>query len=71
MSIEHFRCLVEISSINSQKVILAMEDFFVHGKSRKDACEKHHVAQGYFSISIRKFIKINNAVAQASKFYRR
>ncbi|HAY0237691.1 TPA: adhesin biosynthesis transcription regulatory family protein [Escherichia coli] len=71
MSIEHFRCLIEISSINSQKVISAMEDFFVHGKSRKEACERNNVAQGYFSISMRKFLKINSAVARVSKFYRR
>lgn len=40
MSIEHFKCLVEISSINSQKTIMAMEDYFVHGKTRKEACER-------------------------------
>ena len=71
MSIEHFKCLVEISSINSQKTIMAMEDYFVHGKTRKEACERNNVAQSYFSISVKKFIKISNAVAQASKFYRR
>ncbi|EFA4228716.1 transcriptional regulator [Escherichia coli] len=71
MSIEHFRCLIEISSINSRKTIMAMEDYFVHGKSRKEACERNNVAQSYFSISVKKFIKISNAVAQASKFYRR
>ncbi|EFN7493756.1 TPA: adhesin biosynthesis transcription regulatory family protein [Escherichia coli] len=71
MSVEHFRCLIEISSINSQKVISTMEDFFFHGKSRKEACERNNVAQGYFSISMRKFLKINNIVAQVAKFYRR
>ncbi|HBD5389170.1 TPA: transcriptional regulator [Escherichia coli] len=69
MSTEHFRYLIEISSINSQKVILAMEDFFVHGKSRKEACERHNVAQGYFSISMRKFLMINSTVAKLAKFY--
>ena len=48
-----------------------MEDFFFHGKSRKEACERNNVAQGYFSISMRKFLKINNIVAQVAKFYRR
>ncbi|HAX5087635.1 TPA: transcriptional regulator [Escherichia coli] len=71
MSVGHFRCLIEISSINSQKVISALEDFFVHGKSRKEACERNNVAQGYFSISMSKFLKINNIVAQVARFYRR
>ena len=36
MSVEHFRHLVEISSINSRKVICALEDFFCprHDKKR-------------------------------------
>ncbi|EFN3859252.1 transcriptional regulator, partial [Escherichia coli] len=44
-------------------------DFFVHGKSRKEACERHNVAQGYFSISMRKFLMINSTVAKLAKFY--
>ncbi|HAM3984114.1 PapB/FocB family fimbrial expression transcriptional regulator [Escherichia coli] len=69
MSVEHFRYLVEISSINSRKVICALEDFFVHGMTRKDACDKHKVAQGYFSISMRKFIKVNNTVSHLTRYY--
>ena len=69
MSVEHFRHLVEISSINSRKVICALEDFFVHGMTRKEACDKHKVAQGYFSISMRKFIKVNNTVSHLTRYY--
>lgn len=69
MSVEHFRHLVEISSINSRKVICALEDFFVNGMTRKDACDKHKVAQGYFSISMRKFIKVNNTVSHLTRYY--
>ncbi|WP_331320687.1 PapB/FocB family fimbrial expression transcriptional regulator [Escherichia marmotae] len=69
MSVEHFRHLVEISSINSRKVICALEDFFVHGMTRKEACDKHNVAQGYFSISMRKFIKVNNTVSHLTRYY--
>lgn len=69
MSVEHFQHLVEISSINSQKVICALEDFFVHGMTRKEACDKHKVAQGYFSISMRKFIKVNNTVSHLTRYY--
>ncbi|MGT9631022.1 PapB/FocB family fimbrial expression transcriptional regulator [Escherichia coli] len=47
----------------------ALEDFFVHGMTRKDACDKHKVAQGYFSISMRKFIKVNNTVSHLTRYY--
>ncbi|WP_244586216.1 adhesin biosynthesis transcription regulatory family protein, partial [Escherichia coli] len=69
MSVEHFRYLIEISSINSQKVICALEEFFVHGMTRKEACNKHKVAQGYFSISMKKFIKVNNTVSHLTRYY--
>lgn len=69
MSVEHFRYLIELSSINSPKVLCALEDFFVHGMTRKEACDKHKVAQGYFSISVRKLIKVNNTVSHLVRYY--
>ncbi|EFP2438688.1 transcriptional regulator, partial [Escherichia coli] len=32
-------------------------------------CDKHKVAQGYFSISMRKFIKVNNTVSLLTRYY--
>lgn len=69
MSSEQFDYLIKISSINSEKVIGSLRDFFVRGMSRKEACGKNNVAQGYFSISMKKLIRINNDVAKLSKFY--
>lgn len=58
----HFRLLINISNMHSTKVILALEDFFVFGLTRQEACEKHHVAQGYFSISLRRLQELSAQV---------
>ncbi|MGY0160834.1 adhesin biosynthesis transcription regulatory family protein [Edwardsiella tarda] len=50
---EQFRLLIDISSIRSTKVILALRDYFVLGHSRKLICERNHVNPGYLSIKIR------------------
>ncbi|HBA9158828.1 TPA: hypothetical protein J1300_004649, partial [Escherichia coli] len=42
---------------------------FVHGYTRKEACEKHNVSQGYFSICIRKVNFINDTVGYLIKYY--
>lgn len=50
---EQFRLLVDISSVRSTKVILALRDYFVLGHSRKLVCERNQVNPGYLSIKIR------------------
>ncbi len=57
MEREHLLMLAELSRINSQRVISALADHLVEGMSRKDACEKNGVAQGYFSIIVRKLFE--------------
>ena len=69
MSREHFNLLIELSPINSRKVKLALCDFFVGGTTRKEVCTKYNVSQGYFSISVRKFIKVNDKVTKVVKYY--
>ncbi|BCG34669.1 TPA: transcriptional regulator [Escherichia coli] len=69
MSREHFILLIELSPISSEKVRLALYDFFVDGVTRKEACTRHNVSQGYFSISVRKFIQVNDRVTKAVKYY--
>ena len=49
MSEEQFFLLIGISSIHSDRVILAMKDYLVSGRSRKDVCEKYQMNNGYFS----------------------
>lgn len=69
VSHEHFRMLINISNIHSAKVILALEDFLVFGLTRQAACEKHHVALGYFSISLRRLQELSAQVVLMYPYY--
>ncbi|MFT2321196.1 PapB/FocB family fimbrial expression transcriptional regulator [Escherichia coli] len=69
MTQDQFKKLIAISPIKSEKVIVALEDFFVNGMTRKAACCKNNVAQGQFSLSIRKLLRINELVAELAHFY--
>ncbi|WP_425341573.1 PapB/FocB family fimbrial expression transcriptional regulator [Escherichia coli] len=40
MDHEHILLLAELSRINSQRIISALDDHLVGGMSRKDACKK-------------------------------
>ncbi|ECD6034726.1 transcriptional regulator [Salmonella enterica] len=66
---EHFRMLVEVSSIYSPKIIMAMEDCLVRGFSRKIACEKHGVSTAYMSIAMRKIQTLSRAVVMMYPYY--
>ncbi|ELK9737534.1 hypothetical protein Q6V12_001422, partial [Escherichia coli] len=55
--------------INSQRVISALDDHLVEGMSRKDACEKNGVAQGYFSIIVRKLFETHEIVKNIVFYY--
>lgn len=61
--------LLEISSINSVKVALALRDYFVFGIDRRIACEKNAVSQSYFSISLGKIYRLNELLCTLSKYY--
>ncbi|WNU18213.1 adhesin biosynthesis transcription regulatory family protein [Escherichia coli] len=52
MSEMHFFLLIGISSIHSDRVILAMKDYLVGGHSRKEVCEKYQMNNGYFSTTL-------------------
>lgn len=69
LSGEHFRKLIDISTIHSDKVIQALEDYCVNGYDRKSACDKYKVSQGYFSISLRKLQKLNDSIAELITYY--
>ncbi|EFC4474861.1 PapB/FocB family fimbrial expression transcriptional regulator [Escherichia coli] len=61
--------LLSLTLINSPKVRLALKDYFVDGCTRKKACERNNVSQGYFSISMRKVMQTNRLVASIAGFY--
>ncbi|WNI88064.1 PapB/FocB family fimbrial expression transcriptional regulator [Citrobacter portucalensis] len=66
---EHFRMLIESSSIHSPKVIQVVEDFLVHGVSRKMACEKHGVSAGYVSVVLRRLQDLSYNIVMMYPYY--
>ncbi len=66
---EHFLLLIEMSSIHSNKVINALKDFFVMGYTRKEACLRNDVSQGYFSISLSRIQYMSKMASNVVPFY--
>lgn len=69
LSGEQFDLLVELSSIHSQKVILAMRDHLVLGDSRKVVCERYGVNAGYLSVCIGRLLRVERSVSKLVRFY--
>ncbi|MCQ1639676.1 adhesin biosynthesis transcription regulatory family protein [Escherichia coli] len=69
MSENHFWLLAEISSMHSEKVINALKDFLVFGYTRREACERHNVSQGYFSGALGRFQRVSITVSKLAPFY--
>ncbi|EPO9567871.1 adhesin biosynthesis transcription regulatory family protein [Escherichia coli] len=69
MSEMHFFLLIGISSIHSDRVILAMKDYLVGGHSRKDVCEKYQMNNGYFSTTLGRLIRLNALAARLAPYY--
>ncbi|EFB2477054.1 PbsX family transcriptional regulator [Escherichia coli] len=56
---EHFRLLINISNIHSEKVVRALERHLVHGVIRKEACFDEGVSAGFFSQKLKQLQYIN------------
>lgn len=65
----HFRLLIEVTSINSEKVIHALRAFLVNGESRKSACEEFGVNPGYFSLKLRQLQQTSQSVVALIPYY--
>ncbi|HFJ4564090.1 TPA: PapB/FocB family fimbrial expression transcriptional regulator, partial [Salmonella enterica] len=66
---EHFRMLIESSSIHSPKVIQVVEDFLVHGVPRKIACEKYGVSAGYVSVTLKRLQELSYNIVMMYPYY--
>ncbi|EET4711919.1 TPA: transcriptional regulator [Escherichia coli O156:H25] len=66
---EHFRILIDLSPIRSEKVMLALRDYLVHGHSRKDICERYDLNNAYLSISISRITRISRLIYSAIPYY--
>ncbi|WP_105493530.1 PapB/FocB family fimbrial expression transcriptional regulator [Escherichia coli] len=69
LSAEQFDLLIELSSIHSQKVILAMRDHLVQGDLRKVVCERYGVNAGYLSVCINRLLRVEKGVLKLVRFY--
>ncbi|HAK5377354.1 TPA: transcriptional regulator [Salmonella enterica] len=65
----HFRLLMDISPIYSDKVIQALRDFLVLGFTRKESCERHNVSPGYLSTTLGRIQNISKSVSQLMPYY--
>ncbi|EEV8094880.1 TPA: hypothetical protein JLY04_004483 [Escherichia coli] len=66
---EHLTILIDISSIRSAKVILALYEYYSHGEKRKTICEKYGVNPGYLSLKIRELQDLNSCIYNLLPFY--
>lgn len=69
VSENQFWLLMEISPIHSKKVINALRDLLVFGYSKREACERYDVSQGYLSSALRRIQKLNYTVSKLAPFY--
>ncbi|ENA9835966.1 transcriptional regulator [Escherichia coli] len=70
VSEDKFWLLIEISPIQSQKVIYALYDYLVIGSSRKVVCEKHSVNNGYITRCMQKLTHIDRIAELLSSHYK-
>lgn len=64
-----FWLLIGISSMHSEKIIGALLDYLVRGKTRKESCNTHNVNSGHFSIGLNRLQHISHAVAKLAEYY--
>lgn len=64
-----FWLLVRASSMRSDKMVNALSDHLVSGLSRKDACLRHNVNSGHFSIGLNRLQELSHTAAKLAVFY--
>lgn len=69
MSIAHFRLLIELSSINSEKAVNALEGFLVLGMDRQSVYKYYGISPGYFSILLKKIRQTESIASILFRYY--
>lgn len=70
ISEEEFWCLIELSSVRSNKVINALHDYLVLNHSRSACCDKYGVSNGYFGSCIARFEHVIQVVNELFTHYK-
>lgn len=71
VSPKHFRCLIMLSRIRGEKIVVALEAFLVKGWTRKDIFENHKISPGYFSLKLNQVRACNRMIVEILPFYMR
>lgn len=69
VNIEHFRLLVDISNISSERILLALELFLVKGLNRQQSCAAAGISQSTLSIKLRQIQEISRIVVLIYPWY--
>ncbi|EAQ3218741.1 hypothetical protein C2O24_19955 [Salmonella enterica] len=69
VSDEHFRRLIDISTVRSDKVINALQEYFVNGTARNAICERYQVNSGYLSIKIREIQSLSRRILDIYPYF--
>ncbi len=64
-----FCILVEMSSIRSEKMIQALQEYLVQGKSRIAICEQYRLGSSHFSISLDRLQRLSYLAAMLTCYY--
>lgn len=67
---DQFCLLMEMSSIRSEKVIQALREYLINGKSRVAVCEYYKLGSGHFSLSLDRLQRLSYIASQLSCYYR-
>lgn len=68
---DQFCLLVEMSSIRSEKMVQALQEYLVQGKSRILICENYNLGSSHFSISLDRLQRLSYLASQLSRYYLR
>ncbi|HCZ4708631.1 TPA: hypothetical protein O3H02_004298 [Salmonella enterica subsp. enterica serovar Saintpaul str. CFSAN004144] len=66
---DHFYLLLSLTSINSERIKLALEHYFVMGESLRSVCKSFGVNSSYFSLKIRVIQDVSRTVLALYPYY--
>ncbi|EFB4675779.1 transcriptional regulator [Escherichia coli] len=66
---EHFERLILLSNIRGKKIKVALEDFLVNGKSRKEIFCIYNISPGYFSHKLNQLRHCSRMIVDLLPYY--
>lgn len=69
VSERQFLLLMEVSSIHSKRVFMALKEYLLDGYTRKDVCKRNNISQGYFSVSLSRIQRVNSIINLLVPYY--